>query len=157
MHAHISVLQLVEQEAWNVSGFCLSRLFQGFTCLTKCPNCDNLSIKVRIMAADTWHVWFNSPLCWGTSSYSLTVRGTLKCVLIVPRCCLSVFWGLLASVPQPRFIPWMLLTLYVFYHSWLFVVSHILKSCRIWCSGCIVSPVHPVCSLHRGWFDPVHH
>lgn len=50
----------------------------------KCLNSDNLSIKVRIMAADTWHFSFLSLPRWGTSSNLITaVHGNLEMFFLI--------------------------------------------------------------------------
>lgn len=70
--------KLVGTEAWIVSGLCLSGLWMIYL-PPKCLNYDNLSIKVRIMAADTWHFSFHSLPCRGTSSYLIRfVHGNLE-------------------------------------------------------------------------------
>lgn len=63
-----------------------------------CLNYDNLSIKVKIMAADTWHFSFHSLPCWDTSLYLITVfHGNLEmwasvCVFacLISLCCSMV-------------------------------------------------------------------
>lgn len=98
----------------------------------KCLNYDNLSIKVRIMAADTWHFSFHSLPCWGTSSYLMTViHGNLEmffnCTVplhSMPFCLVytdvlfeALVW--LAHGAYTHICP-LDQTLSVFHYSWLF-------------------------------------
>lgn len=65
---------------WNrsMNGLCLSGQWMIYLPPT-CLNYDNLSIKVKIMAADTWHFSFHSLPCWDTSLYLITVfHGNLE-------------------------------------------------------------------------------
>lgn len=98
----------------------------------KCLNYDNLSIKVRIMAADTWHFSFHSLPCWGTTSYLITaVHGNLEmffncAVYERGKMACYVIANVLFEVPVWLGLgPWTQIrpmgeSLSVFYYSWLF-------------------------------------
>lgn len=75
---------------WNrcMNCLCLSGQWMIYLPPT-CLNYDNLSIKVKIMAADTWHFSFHSLPCWDTSLYLITVfHGNLENVCV---CLISLY------------------------------------------------------------------